>query len=89
MLSFGIPTYARRRVGLPVESVLHAHACDGVLTLQLVAWIALKCHTVARLLAVPVSRAVHRDTRVIAGRRRGGCKCVNTQSGQKSAQLPS
>lgn len=77
---FGIPTYARRRVGLPVESVLHPHACDGVLTLQLVAWIALKCHTVARLLAVPVSRAIHRDAGVITGRCCGGCKYVNTHS---------
>lgn len=83
---------------MPVESVLHLHACDGVLTLQLVAWIALKCHTVARLLAVTVSRAIHRDAGVITGRRCGSCKYINTHSysvditkglGQKSAQLPS
>lgn len=80
ILSFVIPTYAHRRIRLPVESVFHPHACDGVLTLQLVAWIALKCHTVAGLLAVPVSRAVHRDSGVITGRRCGGCKYINRHS---------
>lgn len=68
----GEPTYARGRVGLPVEPVLHPHAGDGVLTLQLVAWIALKCHAVAGLLAVAVPGAVDREAGVVAGRRRGG-----------------
>lgn len=77
------PTYTRGRVRLPVESVLHAHARDGVLALQLVAWVTLKCHAVTGLLAVPVSRPVHRDAGVIAGCCCSGWKCRSESRTQR------
>lgn len=82
------PTYARRRVRLPVESVLHAHTRDGVLALQLVAWVALKCHAVAGLLAVPVSRPVHRDAGVIAGCCCSGWKCRSESGTHRDIDTP-
>lgn len=62
-----LPTYTRRRVRLPVEPVVHLNTCDGVLALQLVSWVTLERHTVTRLFAVPVARAIYWDAGVIAG----------------------
>lgn len=70
------PTYTCWRVRLPVESVIHPYTCDGVLALQLVAWITLERHAVAGLLTVPVPRTIYRYTWVIAGRCCCGWKFV-------------
>ncbi len=40
----GLFTYADRRAGLPVVSVIHLYTCDFVVPLELVSWVTLKGH---------------------------------------------
>lgn len=60
-------TYADRRAGLPVVSVIHLYAGYFVVSLELISRVALKGHGIPRLTAVSAPRAVHRYTWVPAG----------------------
>lgn len=61
-------TDTARRAGLPVVSIFHLDAGDSALPLQFITWITREGHRVARLPTFPVASAIHRNTRISAGR---------------------
>lgn len=63
----GLFTYADRRAGLPVVSVIHLYTGDFVVPLELVSWVTLKGHRIPRLTAISTTTAIHRYTWVPAG----------------------
>lgn len=63
----GVLTYADRRAGLPVVSVIHLYTGDFVVPLELVSWVTLKGHRIPRLTAISTTTAVHRYAWVPAG----------------------
>lgn len=63
----GLFTYADRRAGLPVVSVIHLYTGDFVVPLELVSWVTLKGHWIPRLTAISTTTAIHWYTWVPAG----------------------
>lgn len=63
----GFFTYADRRAGLPVVSVIHLYTGDFVIPLELVSWVTLKGHWIPWLTAISTTTAIHWYTRVPAG----------------------
>lgn len=60
-------TYADRRAGLPVVSVIHLNAGYFVVPLELVSGVALKGHRIPRLTSISATTAIHWNTWVPAG----------------------
>lgn len=80
----GLFTYADRRAGLPVVSVIHLYTGDFVVPLELVSWVALKGHGIPRLTSVSTTTAVHWHAGVSAGRSyRAWTERGETERGQK------